>query len=55
MSQENVELLHQVVAAWNRRDLDAYLQLVDPEGEFYAAWTRVEGGTYRGHEGLKRF
>src|SRR6476659_5449853 len=55
MSQENVELLHQGVAAWNRRDLDGYLELADPEIEWYSGATRVEGGVYRGREGMRRF
>ena len=29
--RENVELLHKGVAAWNRRDLDGYLELMDPD------------------------
>ena len=55
MSQENVELLHQGVAAWNRRDLDRYLELADPEIEWYSGATRVEGGAFRGREGMRRF
>ena len=55
MSEENVELLHQGVAAWNRRDLDGYLELFDPEIEWYSGATRVEGGAYRGREGIRRF
>ena len=55
MLQENVELLHQGVAAWNRRDLDGYVELADPEIEWYSGATRVEGGAYRGREGMRRF
>ena len=55
MSKENVELLHKGVAAWNRRDLDGYVELADPEIEWYSGATRVEGGAYRGREGMRRF
>jgi ketosteroid isomerase-like protein len=55
MSEETVELLHQGVAAWNRRDLDGYLELADPEIEWYSGATRVEGGAFRGREGMRRF
>ncbi len=55
MSKENVELLHKGVAAWNRRDLDGYVELADPEIEWYAGATRVEGGAFRGREGMRRF
>jgi hypothetical protein len=51
MSQENVELLHQGVAAWNRRDLYGYLELMNPEIEWYSGATRVEGGAFRAARG----
>jgi ketosteroid isomerase-like protein len=34
MSNENAELAYLAVDAFNRRDLDALLELVDPEVEF---------------------
>jgi hypothetical protein len=33
MSEENVELAYQAVDALNRRDLDAFLSLCDPDLE----------------------
>jgi len=54
MSQENVELLHQAIDAFNRRDLDAYLALQDPDVEFTPYERALEGlGPYRGHEGVR--
>jgi ketosteroid isomerase-like protein len=55
MSQENVDLFHRIAGAWNRRDLDAYLEFIDPDIEWSPGATRVEGGSYRGHEGIRRF
>ena len=43
MSQENVALLHQAIDAFNRRDLDAFLVLCDPDVEFISYLARVEG------------
>jgi hypothetical protein len=43
MSQENVELLHQAIDAFNRRDLDAYLALNDSELEFTPDERAIEG------------
>ena len=42
MSEENVRLVYEVIDAFNRRDLDAYLALMDPEVEFtpYEVWSR---------------
>ena len=33
MSQENVEVVHRALAAWNGRDIEAMLALTDPEVE----------------------
>jgi hypothetical protein len=56
MSQENVELTQQAHDAFNRRDLDGFLALLDPDTEFtpYEVW--VQGGSpYRGHDGIRRW
>src|SRR5438445_7361926 len=54
MSQQNVELLHRAIDAFNRRDLDAYLALMDPGVEFTPYERAVEGlGPYRGHDGVR--
>jgi ketosteroid isomerase-like protein len=54
MSRENVELLHQAIDAFNRRDLDAYLALQDPEVEFTPYERALEGlGPYRGLDGVR--
>jgi ketosteroid isomerase-like protein len=54
MSQENVELVHQTVDAFNRRDLDAFLALMDPGVEFTPHVVVMEGG-YQGHDGVRRW
>jgi len=54
MSQENVRLVYQGIDAFNRRDVDAFLALMDSEVEFtpYEVW--VQGGhPYRGHAGVR--
>jgi ketosteroid isomerase-like protein len=54
MSEENVMLLHGVFDAFNRRDIDAFLTLCDPDVEFISYWLQVEGGgSYRGHDGVR--
>jgi hypothetical protein len=56
MSEENVELYQRAVDAWNRRDLDAWLALADPEVEISPLNVDLEGGRpYRGYDGIRRF
>ena len=52
MSQGNVEIVHRLVDAWNRRDVDAMLALTDPECEYINSPTAVEPGTRRGSDEL---
>jgi ketosteroid isomerase-like protein len=54
MSQENVELLYQAQAAFNRGDIDAALALFDPDVEFTPRTLELEGGDpYRGRDGVR--
>src|SRR2546430_1187101 len=54
MSQENVELYYRVIDAFNRRDLDAVLALMDDDVEAVSRIVVIEGG-YHGHEGIQRW
>lgn len=54
MSQRNVELLYRASDAFNRRDIDAFLALSDPEVEFSPPNMGLEGGgAFRGHDGVR--
>jgi len=54
MSEQNVELLHQAIDAFNRRELDAYLALHDSSVEFTPYERAIEGvGPYCGHDGVR--
>jgi len=50
MSQENVEIVRRGLDAWNRRDMDALLDLGDFGIEFVNSSTAVEPGTRRGRD-----
>jgi hypothetical protein len=54
MSQENVELAQRAVEAFNRRDLNAFLSLMDDDVEIVSRIVAIEGGLY-GHEGARRW
>jgi ketosteroid isomerase-like protein len=55
MSQENVDLHNRAIQAFNRRDLDAWLVLADRNVEFTPLNLELEGGSYRDHDGVRRF
>jgi ketosteroid isomerase-like protein len=57
MSQENVEIVREVLAAWESCDLVRWLNSWSPTCEWVPELRgRIEGTqTYRGHEGLRRF
>src|ERR687897_471077 len=50
MSEENVEMVRRLLDAWNRRDLDAMLDLGGSELVFVNSPTAVEPGTRRGRD-----
>jgi ketosteroid isomerase-like protein len=53
MSQENVEIMHRALAAWNGRDIGAMLALTDPDVEYVNSPTAVEPGTRSGHKSFE--
>lgn len=56
MSQENAEIARRTFEAIGRWDIDALLELHDPEIEFLPlTGTRVESGGYIGHAGVRAY
>jgi ketosteroid isomerase-like protein len=56
MSEENVEAFRRAVAAYNGRDIDAFLEEFDPEVEWHSLTQVMFGGeqsVYRGHPGVR--
>jgi hypothetical protein len=54
MSRENVELYYRAIDAYNRRDLDAFLALMDDDVDAVSRLAAIEGG-YHGHTGIRRW
>ena len=54
MSQKSVELVHRAIEAFNRRDLDAFLALMDDNVVVASRIVAIEGGL-RGHDGARRW
>jgi ketosteroid isomerase-like protein len=58
MSQENVEAFKRAVEAYNRRDIDTFLEWFDAMVEtrpLTLAMFGQEATVYRGHEGIRQF
>ena len=56
MSQENVEVVKRGLEAYNRRDVEALLEELDPEVEWHPALAVLLGGeqtVFRGHQGVR--
>ncbi len=56
MSQENVETFKRGLDAYNRQDVEAMLEVADPEIEWQPGTLTGLGGeaaVYRGHEGIR--
>src|SRR5262245_56356511 len=54
MSEENVAAFTRGIDALNGRDLDAFLELIDGDAEVAPRLVAIEG-SYRGHEGIRRW
>jgi ketosteroid isomerase-like protein len=52
MSDDRIQIIHGVIDAWNRQDLDGLLALTDADAEYVNAPEAVEPGTRHGHEGF---
>ena len=56
MSQENVEQQYRAADAFSRRDLDAFLEICDPEIELVSRHLELDGGGHlRGHVAVRRW
>ena len=55
MSQENVEVARRSISDFNRRDIAAFLEPIDPNVEWIPLGAALEGRVYRGHEGVRQW
>ena len=56
MSQENVALVGELIAAVERQDLSRLVELTDPDVEWHSFMAELgEGGVYHGHDGMRRY
>ena len=55
MTDVDAEIVRRGIDAFNRGDLEAMLELSDPEVTLVPVRALLEGGEYRGHEGVRRY
>lgn len=53
VSRENIELIHRLVAAWNARDMDRWLELSAPDVEVVFPPDVPEPGPFHGRDELR--
>jgi ketosteroid isomerase-like protein len=55
VSQDNVELVKRNNEAYNRRDIDAYLDTVSESVSFRSRFSVMDRRTYQGHDDFRRY
>jgi hypothetical protein len=55
MADENADLYRLGIEAFNRRDLDAFLAMAHPDVVGVSRVLAIEGGRYRGHDGVREW
>jgi hypothetical protein len=55
MSKSDIETAKEAWAALQARDLSGFLEFMDPEIEFNSLVAEAEGGTFRGHNGVREW
>jgi ketosteroid isomerase-like protein len=55
VTEDDIAVLLGGYEAWNRGEVDAVLELVDPEIEWRPGFGALEAGTHRGAEGFREF
>jgi ketosteroid isomerase-like protein len=53
VSAENLQIIRELVEAFNGRDLDAAFAVLHPEAELHPLRAQLEGKAYVGHDGLR--
>jgi uncharacterized protein len=55
VSQPNIDLVRRNHDAYNRRDLETYLDTVAPDVVFQSRFSGLNQRVYRGHDGVRRY
>lgn len=55
MAHANIEIIRRGLEAYNQGDVETLVEISDPEAEFVPLRSLVVGGSYHGHDGIRRF
>jgi ketosteroid isomerase-like protein len=55
MSEQNLDVARRATEAFNRREVEELVALSHPDSEWLPFRAQVEGGVYRGRDGVRRF
>ncbi len=55
MSRENVEVVKQLIDAFNKRDVGAFAETTTPDFEWITSMAAVEGEIFWGREGIETY
>jgi ketosteroid isomerase-like protein len=55
MADPDLDVAKSAWAALGRVDLDAFLEVIDPDIEFHSLVAEAEGRTYRGYDGVREW
>jgi len=55
VSERHIEVLRRWTDGFNARDLEAQIELCDPEIELHSAFAAIGGTVYHGHDGIRRW
>ena len=55
LTRADIEVIRASIDAFNRRDIPALLELIDPGVVWVPLRAVLEGDVYRGHDGMRRF
>ena len=55
MPAVDAEIVRRGIDAYNRGDIEALVELADPEVTMVPVRALLEGGEYQGHEGVRKF
>src|SRR4051812_33548282 len=55
MSRDNLDVMRRFHETFNSRDVERFVELMDPDVELVPIMARLEGTVYRGHAAVRRW